>query len=261
MHKLPLLAIASALLISSCASRYTELPPAAGTQPNPEALVKAMSARLESAKQYRFTATNKIPVEVAESLRQQPENDVKVVVSRPNKLAAKISQGGTVSREMIYDGSTFTVVDGLNNFYSKANHKGSLDTVVEQMTKIYGFQPPLAEFIISDPYRDIKHRVQSFVYLGRGEVRESGGVVQCHRIGLTGQLADAELWLGIEDKLPRRMKATRSDSGGKDLLVDVDFLTWDLNPQVSASAFRHQAPAGAEEIPMITVAEANAARN
>ena len=261
MKKQTLLAIATALLVSSCASRYATLPADSGPPPDPDVLLKSMSTRLASAKNYRFTASNTISKEVAEAQHQQPKNEVAVVVSRPDKLDAKISHQGTVAREMIYDGSTFTVVDGIDNFYSKAAHRGTLDTAVAQMTKIYGFQPPLAEFILSDPYRDIKHRVQAVTYLGKGEVREAGGVVQCHRIGLTGQLADAELWLGIADNLPRRLKATRSNSGGKDLLVDVDFLTWDLNPQVSGSAFRHQAPAGAVEIPMITVAEASAAPN
>lgn len=259
MKKQTLLAIATALLVSSCASRYSTLPADSGPTPDPDALVKAMSTRLAAAKQYRFTAANTLPKEVAEAQHQQPKNEVEVLVARPNKLDAKISHGGTLAREMIYDGTTFTVVDGANNFYSKAAHRGTLDTAVAQMTKIYGFQPPLAEFVLSDPYRDLKHRVQSFAYLGKGEVHEAGGVVPCHRIALTGQLADAELWLGIADSLPRRLKATRSNSGGKDLLVDVDFLNWDLNPQLSASAFRHQAPAGAIEIPMITVAEANAA--
>jgi hypothetical protein len=257
MKKQTLLAVATALLVSSCASRYATLPADSGSSPDPDALLKAMSTRLVSAKNYRFTASNTISKEVAEAQHQQPKNEVAVVVSRPDKLDAKISHQGTVAREMIYDGSTFTVVDGTNNFYSKAAHRGTLDTAVAQMTKIYGFQPPLAEFILSDPYRDIKHRVQAVTYLGKGEVREASGVVQCHRIGLTGQLADAELWLGVADSLPRRLKATKTGSAGRDLLVDVDFLPWDLKSQVSGSAFRHQPASGATEIPMITLEEAN----
>jgi hypothetical protein len=97
-------------------------------------------------------------------------------------------------------------------------------------------------------------------YLGKGTVRESGGVVQCHRIGMHGTHADAELWLGVADSLPRRLKATKTGSAGRDLLVDVDFLTWDLNHQASASAFRHQPASGAMEIPMVTLEEANQPR-
>lgn len=186
MKSLPLLAIGTALLVSSCATRYTSSPPDAGASPNPDALLKSMSTRLASAKQYRFTVSNTIPKEVAEALQQQPKNDVEVVVSRPSKLDAKIRQKGNVSREMIYDGNTFTVVDGINNFYSKAAHRGSLDTAVTQMTKVYGFRPPLAEFLLSDPYRDIKQHSNEITYLGKGTVRESGGVVQCHRIGIHG---------------------------------------------------------------------------
>ena len=216
-----------------------------------------MSTRLAAAKSYRFTASNTIPKDVAKERQQQPKNDLEVIVSRPSKLDAKISHKGMVAREMLYDGNTFTVVDGINNFYSKAAHRGTLDTAVAQMTKIYGFQPPLAEFVMSDPYRDIKKRVTGITYLGKGSVRESAGVVECHRIGMHGTHADAELWLGVADSLPRRLKATKTGSAGADLLLDVDFLTWDLNPQVNASSFRHQPASGATEIPMITLEEAN----
>lgn len=225
--------------------------------PNPDALLKSMSTRLASAKNYRFTASNTINKEVAEATHQQPKNDVEVIVSRPAKFDATISQKGKVAREMVYDGTTFTVVDGINNFYSKAVHRGTLDTAVSQMTKVYGFQPPLASFLVSDPYRDLKHRTTGVTYLGKGTVREGGGAFQCHRIGLHGTYADAELWLGVTDSLPRRLKATKTGSAGADLLLDVDFLTWDMNPQADAMVFRHQPAPGATEIPMITLEEAN----
>jgi len=261
MKTLPFLAIGAALLLSSCASRYSSLPPDAGATPNPDVLLKAMSTRLASAKNYRFTASNTIAREVAEATHQQPNNDVEVVVSRPAMFDAKIGHKGRVAREMVYDGNTFTVVDGINNFYSKAVHRGTLDTAVAQMTKVYGFQPPLASFLVNDPYRDLKHRTTGVTYLGKGTVRESGGWFRCHRIGMHGTYAHSELWLGVAHSLPRRLNATKTDSAGADLLLDVDFLTWDMNPQVNASDFHHQAASGATEIPMITVAEANATPN
>jgi hypothetical protein len=259
MKKTSLLAIGAALLVSSCASRYTSSPPDAGASPNPDALLKSMSTRLASTKQYRFTADRTIPADQAKAKNQDPTAHVEVVVARPDKLAVKVSEG-KAHREMIFDGSTFVVVDGANNFYSKAPLRGSLDKVPVHLAQVYGFQPPLAEFIISDPYRDLKHRVTGVSYLGKGTVRESGGGVQCHRIGMHGTHADAELWLGVADSLPRRLKATKTGSAGKDLLVDVDFLTWDMNHQASASAFRYQPASGATEIPMVTLDEANKPR-
>jgi hypothetical protein len=261
MFKLPLLAIGAALLVSSCATRYSTSPPEPGVSPDPDALLQSMSARLASAKQYRITVSNTIPDSVAKELHQQPKNNVEVVVARPNRMAARITSKGASVRDMIFDGRTFTVVDGINNFYSTASLRGTLDDAAAQMAKIYGFQPPLAEFMVSDSYRDIKNRVTSISYLGKGTVNESGMTVPCHRIGLQGQLAYAELWLAVEDSLPRRMTVTRSNSGGRDLIVDIDFLSWDLNPQLSGSEFSFRPRAGAQQIPMISVEEANSTRN
>jgi len=97
MKTLPFLAIGAALLLSSCASRYSSLPPDAGATPNPDVLLKAMSTRLASAKNYRFTASNTIAREVAEATHQQPNNDVEVVVSRTAIFEAKYGQKGIVS--------------------------------------------------------------------------------------------------------------------------------------------------------------------
>ena len=257
MFKLPLLTISTTLLVSTCTFLYAASPPDAGVSPDPDTLLKTMSARLASAKQYRFTVSKTIPKKLAKELDQPTKSNVEVVVARPDKLSAKVTEKEATSREMIFDGRTFTVADEVNHFYSPVSLRGSLDDAMTQLGKVYGFRPPLAEFMGSNPYRDIKSRVETISYLGKDTVRQGGQEVQCHRIGLRGKLADAELWLGMDDSLPRRLKATRSNSEGKDLLVDINFLTWDLNPQVSASAFRYQPPTNAQKIPTITVAEAN----
>ena len=260
MIKRPLLALLTALLVSSCASRYSSSPPDAGASPDADALLKAMSTRLASSKHPRFTATRTMPKARAEKLNQPAKTNVDVVLARPNGLAVKINGSG-ITREMIFNGRTFTVVDGLNNFYSKAPLQGTLDKVPGHLAKVYGFLPPLAEFIVSDPYSHIKGHVESVSYLGKGTVNEGGKTVQCHRIGLHGSLSDAELWLAVTDSLPRRLKVSAAGSTPSDLIMDVDFLTWDLNAQVSDSTFRHQPASGAEEIPMVSLSEAAAANH
>lgn len=255
MKKPAFLAIATALFVSSCASRYTSSPPDAGASPNPDALLKSMSTSLATAKTYRLTATRTISDDLAKKTMQPAKTNIDVAVARPDKLAVKVS-GKIPLRSMIFDGRSFTVVDEENNLYSKAPLKGSLNQIPASLEKIYGFQPPLAEFIVSDPYQDIKHRVKGVSYLGKGSVRENGKAVQCHRLGLHGTAADAELWLGANDSLPRRLKATAKNSGGSDLLMDVDFLTWEMNPTLSDSTFQFQPSSGAAEIPMISLAEA-----
>lgn len=260
MIKLHLLTICTALFVSGCASRYSSLPPDAGVSPDADALLKTMSTRLASANHYRFTATRTMPQARAEKMNQPAKAGVEVMVARPDKLAVKITGKGAPG-EMIFDGRTFTVVDGLNNFYSKAPLQGTLDKVPGHLAQVYGFQPPLAEFIVSDVYRDIKGRVESVSYLGRGTVNEGGKTVQCQRIGLQGGLADAELWLAVADSLPRRLIVTAKSTAGSGMILDVDFLTWDLNAPAGDSAFRYQPPTGAAEIPMITLSEASAVKN
>jgi hypothetical protein len=259
MIKHSILTLCIALLASGCASRYTALPADPGVTPDADALLKSMSTRLASSGNYRFTATRTMEPERAEKMLQPAKAAVEVVVARPAKLAVKVTAKGAPN-EMIFDGRTFTVVDGLNKFYSKAPLQGTLDKVPGHLAQVYGFQPPLAEFIVSDPYRDIKGRVESVSYLGKGTVNAGGMTVQCQRIGLKGGLADAELWLAVSDSLPRRLIITAKPAAGSGTIMDVEFLTWDLNAPVTDSTFRYQPPAGAEETPMITLSEAAAQR-
>jgi hypothetical protein len=255
MKKIAFTAIATALFLTSCASRYTSLPPDADASPNPDALLKSMSTSLANVKTYRLTATRTISDDLAKKSMQPTKANIDIALARPDKLAVKVS-GRSPLRSMIFDGRSFTVVDEENNLYSKAPLNGSLNLIPASLEKIYGFQPPLAEFIVSDPYQDIKHRVTRVSYLGKGSVREGGKAVQCHRIGLHGTATDAELWLGANDSLPRRLKATAKNSGGTDLLMDVDFLDWEMNPALSDSIFKFQPRNGTAEIPMISLTEA-----
>ena len=95
-------------------------------------------------------------------------------------------------------------------------------------------------------------------YLGRA--KDGGflgfGGVACHRIGLSGALADAELWIGVADQLPRRLVATFKRDGRPQ--VRIRFKGWQLGVP-AASQFAFVPPSGSEKIEMWSTAEMDAA--
>ena len=87
---------------------------------------------------------------------------------------------------------------------------------------------------------------------------ESLNGVECERVTLTGEIADADVWIAITDHLPRRFVATFKDrEGGPQLKVD--FSDWNLAAKLEDSIFVFEPPQDAEKILMVTVDDANAA--
>jgi hypothetical protein len=220
--------------------------------PDADQLLRAMSAKLAAATSFRFEATREIDPALLEG-RDVPEKArVTVTVQRPNKLDAQAtSREGT--RRFVADGRTLSLLDQKKNHYATIPMRTSLDGLVEKLDQEYGFTPPLAEFAVSDPYAELLGQAHTATYLGR--VQQTGGFlgfggIACYRIGLKGKVADAELWISVDDLLPRKLVATFHRTGRSQ--VRIAFSKWNLNAPVSAQEFAFTPPKGATKIEVWT---------
>ena len=223
-------------------------------QPDADQLLRQMSAKLSAASSFSFAATREIDLALLEG-RDLPEKArIAVVVQRPNKLAghAKSKDG---ARRFVFDGQTLSLLDEKPNHYAMVPMRTSLDGLVAALDEKYGFTPPLAEFAVSDLYADLREQAHTLTYLGRGKTTAGFlglGGVECHRLGLKGKVADAELWIAVDDSLPRKLVATFHRAGQPQ--VRIAFSKWNLAAPVSESAFAFTPPKGAEKIEMWTTA-------
>jgi len=134
--------------------------------------------------------------------------------------------------------------------YATVPVPGTIDEVVAKINEKYGFTPPLAEFILSDPYGALSPRIKSQAYKGK----ETIGGVECHHLSLDGEVADSELWIGVADLLPRKLVATFKDREGGPQL-QADFSDWNLAAPVDGKFFTFVAPQDAESVEMVTEAQ------
>jgi hypothetical protein len=130
---------------------------------------------------------------------------------------------------------------------------GTIDEAVAKIDETYGFTPPLAEFILSDPYKTLSQHIKSKAYKGK----ENIAGVECHHLSLSGDVADSELWIGTADSLPRKLVAMFKDREGSPKL-QADFSNWNLAPTFDDKLFAFVAPPDAEKIDMITEAQMKA---
>jgi hypothetical protein len=221
-------------------------------------LLRQMSAKLAAARNFSFQATREIDPALLDGHDLPEKARITVAVRRPGKLSARAASKAGV-RRFIADGRTLSLVDEKMNHYATVPMRTTLDGLVAQLDEKYGFTPPLAEFALSNPYADLRQQAHTVSYLGRAQSSEGFlGLrgVECHRLGLKGKVADAELWIGAADQLPRKLVATFHREGQPQ--VRIAFSSWNL--AAPAGDFTFTPPVGAEKIEMWTTGRMASAR-
>ncbi len=236
------------------------LPAHAAEQPNADAILKQMSDKLGAAQQFSFKANRRVDAGLAAAKGIQAVAKIEVTVKRPNDVYALSSASKDTSR-LYADGSKLTMYDGKENLYSTVPMKASLDAMPAALAKKYSYEPPLVTFVVSSPYKDIHARGSKVTYAGTANVKSGFlglGNTPCHRIGLSTKGSYSELWISVNDQLPRKVMVTPRGASGPS--VTIDFTRWDLAANISEGMFTFTPPKGSYAIPMVTTDEMKAAK-
>jgi hypothetical protein len=213
---------------------------------DPDQLLRQMSHKLGQAKNLNFKVERKLDAALVEG-RNVPESSViEISVSRPGKFQAKSDSIDNV-RQIFFNGESLSIYDQTMKLYATAPVNGTIDEAVAKIDEIYGFTPPLAEFILSDPYGALSRQIKTRAYKGT----ENIAGVECHHVSFTADEADSELWIGTADLLPHKLVATFKNREGNPQLQAV-FSSWNLAPTLDDKMFTFVAANDVEKIEMIT---------
>jgi hypothetical protein len=215
----------------------------------PDQLLQQMSEKLAQAKNLSFKVDRKLDAALVEGRNVAENAQIEISVSRPGKFLAKSESNDNV-RQVFFDGQNLTIYDETMKLYATAPVTGTIDEAVAKIDENYGFTPPLAEFILSDPYQALSPQIKTKTYKGK----ETIAGVECHHLSLSGDVADSELWIGTADLLPRKLVATFKNREGSPKL-QADFSSWNLAPTLDEKVFAFVAPADAEKVEMVTEAQ------
>ena len=213
---------------------------------DPDQLLRQMSEKLAQAKSLSFKVDRKLDAALVEGRNIADSARIEISVSRPAKFQAKSDSIDNV-RQIFFDGQNLTIYDQTMNLYATAAVIGTIDEAVAKVDEKYGFTPPLAEFILSDPYQMLSGQIKSKAYKGQ----ENVGGVDCHHLTMSGDEVDSDLWIGAADLLPRKLVATFKNREGNPKL-QADFSSWNLTPTLDDKIFAFVPPKDAEKIEMIT---------
>jgi len=237
------------LALALACSRPAENPAPTASNNDPDQLLRQMSETLAQAKKLTFKVDRKLDAALVEDSMVAENAQIEISASRPGKFQA-ISNSKEGVRRIFFDGQKLSIYDETMKLYATVPVSGTIDDAVAKIDKEYGFTPPLAEFILNDPYKALSQQIKSKAYKGK----ESIAGVECHHLSLSGDVADSDLWVGTADLLPRKLVATFKDREGSPKL-QADFSSWNLAPTLDDSIFVFAAPKDAENIEMVTEAK------
>jgi len=234
-----LVSVATALLALTLAQ--ASLAATAPTSPAPEhpaiqpqalALLKATSDKLAAASALRFTALTiyEAPAKNGQSLYYSTLS--KVTMQRPNKLRV-ITPGDGPASDFLYDGTDMLAYAPAADLVAVGPAPPTVDETIKAAENQAAIFFPFAEVIVSDPYKNITEGLTTAFVVGQSHVV---GDTITDMVAITNENVQAEIWIGVDDGLPRMIRATYVKDPTRSH-YEIEFSDWQINPTLTADAF------------------------
>lgn len=207
-------------------------------------LLKATSRRLAAAHALSFTAviSYESPSRLGPPLLYTSKSEV--LLQRPDKLRV-LTLGDGPASEFYYDGKTVMAFAPAENLVAVSSAPPTLAAMLQTSFDTHGTYFPFTDFIVADPYRDMANGLERAFYMGQSHV--VGGTVT-DMVGIVTNGVFEQIWIGAEDKLPRRARAVFLNDPAQ-LRHDMELSNWRIDPAVAAGAFVSAKAAAAPRMP------------
>jgi hypothetical protein len=201
-------------------------------EPGALAILKATSDRLSGAKSLIFTAVSmyEAPAINGQPLYYATQSDV--ALQRPNKLRI-VTPGDGPAWEFYYDGKAMVAYSPVENLVAISDAPPTMTDMLKVAYDRAAIYFPFADVLSADPYKDVTEGLTSAFVVGQSHVI-GGGVTDM--IAIANDNVQAELWIGIDDGLPRMIRATYPKDPAR-LHYEVQFRNWRLDAPLRPSDF------------------------
>jgi hypothetical protein len=207
-------------------------PPAFTLEPKAIDILKAACTRLAAAKSMAFTAvvSYESPSRLGTPLVYTTKSDV--TLQRPDKLRV-ITAGDGPASEFYYDGKVMMALEPAANLVAVADAPATIDDTLQAAYDSAAIYFPFTDVIVTDPYKDIAEGLKLAFYIGQSKI--VGGTTT-DMIAFANDDVFIQMWVGAEDKLPRRVRAVFRQDAAR-MRHQVELENWQLDTTVAAEAF------------------------
>jgi hypothetical protein len=212
-------------------------------EPKALGILKAASNRLAAARTMTFTAiaTYESPARTLQPLAYTTLSEV--TLQRPDKLRV-ITPGDGPASEFYYDGKHMMAYSPDSNLVAVADAPPTIDAMLNVAYVKAAIYFPFDDVIAADPAKDLGPGLRLAFVIGQSRV--VGGILT-DMIAIADDKAQAEIWIGAEDHLPRMIRATYFNEPGNYRHV-VEFSNWHLDPVIPPGSFASDRAAKATRI-------------
>ncbi len=220
------------------------LPTQPQLEPKAVELLQAMSAKLAAAKTMSFTAvaTYESPARTGLTLAYTTLSEV--TLQRPDKLRV-ITPGDGPRSEFYYDGKTMMAYAPAADLVAVADAPPTIDAMLQAVFSTSATYFPFADLIVADPWGDLAPTLRLAFVVGQSQV--VGGTAT-DIVAFADDKLQAQLWIGAEDKLPRRIQASFFDENGY-FRHTLDLSDWRIDPAIPEGTFASPKAEAAKRIP------------
>ena len=195
-------------------------------------MLQAMSARLAAAKSLSFTAvaSYEYPSRLGPPIVYTMRYDVSL--QRPNLLKVVVPGDGPAT-EFTWDGKEMVAFAPAENLVAVAAAPATLEGALKQAFDTAAIYFPFTDLLLPDPYAAIAPGALLAYVIGPSGIV---GGVKTDMLVWANDDVFLQIWLGTEDKLPRRIRAQfRADPKG--LRHDLELSNWKLDGSIPVETF------------------------
>lgn len=220
------------------------LPDQPQLEPRAVEILKAMSEKLASAKRLSFTsvATYESPARTGQPLAYLVKSEI--ALERPDKLRV-ITPGDGPASEFYYDGKTVMAFTPSVNLVAVAEAPPTIDEMLRAAYDFAAIYFPFTDVIVADPWADLSPRLKLAFVVGQSIVLDD---TRTDIVAIADDNAQAQIWVGAEDHLPRMIRATFFNEPGN-FRHAVVLSHWQIDPRFPPGTFTSEQAVKAQRIP------------
>jgi hypothetical protein len=205
--------------------------------------LKAMSDYLVSQPAISFLYDSDFEVVTQDQQKLTLASSGTAVLERPDKIHAT-RVGGFVNVEMIFDGSTLTLLGRNANVYTQVDLPGTIDNLIDELRDKYGVPLPAADLLLSNVYEELMRDVIDVKDLGSGVI----GGTECDHFAFRTAEVDWQIWIaqGNQPYPCRYVITTKQVADSPQYSIQV--ADWKAGDEVATDEFAFDNTTSAERI-------------
>jgi hypothetical protein len=201
-------------------------------EPKAMEVLKAACDRLAAAHTMKFTAivSYESPSRFGPALVYTTRDEV--AMQRPDKLRV-LSPGDGPASDFYYDGKSMVAYSPGPKLVAVAAAPPTIGAMLQKAYDTAQIFYPFTDLVVADPYKELTRNLLAAFYIGQSRV--VGGTTT-DMLGLVYDDVFIQVWIGAEDKLPRRARAVYRKDPLR-LRHDEDLSDWQLDSPIAADVF------------------------